>query len=132
MANYVYPAIFTREENGQFSVSFPDIEGCYSGGDDLAEALELAEDALALMLYHYEKEAKEIPAPSSIEALDPGKDGFVNYVACNTLEYQRRKNNKAVKKTLTIPEWLNEAATSAGVNFSQLLQEAIINRLHLA
>ena len=58
-------------------------------------------------------------------------DEFVNFSACNTLEYQKRNNNKAVKKTLSIPEWLNEAATAAGVNFSQVLQDALKRQLNL-
>ena len=54
---------------------------------------------------------------------------FVNYLACNTREYAKMHNNKAVKKTLTIPEWLNEAAIRAGVNFSQVLQEALMEKV---
>lgn len=132
MAKYVYPAIFTPEENGQYSVSFPDIEGCYSGGDSLAEAIEMAEDALALMLYHYEQEKRPAPSVSAAETIEIKDGSFVNYIACDTLVYQKRNNTRAVKKTLSIPEWLNEAATDAGVNFSQVLQEALIERLDLA
>lgn len=132
MAKYVYPAIFTPEENGQYSVSFPDIEGCYSGGDSLAEAIEMAEDALALMLYHYEQEKRTAPSVSAADAIEIKDGSFVNYIACDTLVYQNRNNTRAVKKTLSIPEWLNEAATDAGVNFSQVLQEALIERLDLA
>ena len=132
MAKYVYPAIFTPEENGQYSVVFPDIEGCYSGGDNLAEAIEMAEDALALMLYHLEQKKAPRPAASSVDSIAVDDKSFVNFIACDTLSYQKRNNTKAVKKTLSIPEWINEAATAAGVNFSQVLQEALIEKLHLA
>lgn len=56
---------------------------------------------------------------------------FVNYIACDTLKYRKMYNNKAVKKTLTIPEWLNEAAMSMGLNFSQVLQEALLQKVHM-
>ena len=132
MAKYVYPAIFTLEDNGQFSVSFPDVDGCYSGGDSLAEAIEMAEDALALMLYHYEQEKRPVPAASALDAVTAEDGSFVSLIACDTLGYQKRNNTRAVKKTLTIPEWLNEAATAAGMNFSQVLQEALTEKLDLA
>ncbi len=132
MAKYVYPAVFTPEENGMYSVDFPDLEGCYTCGEDLADALYMAEDVLALTLYHYEKEKRPVPSPSNRTALNIKNDEFVNMVICDTLYYQKRNNTKAVKKTLSIPEWLNEAAISAGVNFSQVLQEALVEKLHLA
>ena len=71
---------------------------------------------------------KKIPVPSTIGDIIVD-DGFVNYVICDTISYAKRFNNRAVKKTLTIPEWLNEAATSAGINFSQVLQDALKERL---
>ena len=129
MAKYVYPAVFTEEGKG-FSVIFRDLEGCYTCGDTLEEALYMAEDVLAFTLYHYEKEGKDIPAPS--EKYDLGKNDFVNYIRCDTEEYHRRNNNKAVKKTLSIPEWLNEKAVAAGLNFSQVLQEALKEKLDIA
>ena len=132
MAKYVYPAVFTPEENGMYSVDFRDLEGCYTCGEDLADALYMAEDVLALTLYHYEKEKRPVPSPSNRTALNIKNDEFVNMVICDTLYYQKRNNTKAVKKTLSIPEWLNEAAISAGVNFSQVLQEALVEKLHLA
>lgn len=121
---YIYPAVFTKEDVG-YSVIFPDLEGCYTCGDDLKDALYMAEDVLAFTLFDYEKSNKAIPAPSNREDLRTEADEFVNYVACDTIEYQKRNNSKAVKKTLSIPEWLNEIAVARGVNFSQVLQDAL-------
>ena len=129
MAKYVYPAVFTPEDDGMFSVNFPDLEGCYTCGENLAEALYMAEDVLAFTLYDYEKDGKPVPVPSSRNAIDLSGDEFVNMVMCDTIGYQKRNNNKAVKKTLSIPEWLNEAATAAGLNFSQVLQTALKQQL---
>ena len=131
MAKYAYPAIFTPEEDGTYSIDFPDLEGCYTCGDSIEDGLEMAEDALALVLYGYEKDGREIPAPSAASALKLSENEFVNYVACDTMAYRKMYNNKAVKKTLTIPEWLNEAASSMGLNFSQVLQEALLQKMQI-
>jgi predicted RNase H-like HicB family nuclease len=132
MAKYAYPAIFTPEENGEYSVVFPDLEGCYTCGDSLEDGIEMAEDALALTLYGYETEGREIPSPSPANAFSLTDGAFVNYIACDTMTYRKRYNNRAVKKTLSIPEWLNEAASSMGLNFSQVLQEALIQKIQSA
>lgn len=127
---YVYPAIFT-EENGMYSVLFPDLEGCYTSGDDLKDAFEMAEDVLAFTLYHYESKGLDIPEPSAIGSIKVKDNEFVNCVLADTLTYQKMHNNKAVKKTLSIPEWLNEMATAENLNFSQILQNALKNELHV-
>lgn len=125
---YVYPAIFTKEKN-QYSVEFPDLPGCITCGDSLEEAIEMAEDALALVLFTHEKNDSAIPESSEIGWLNPGENEFASYVACDTLEYHKRNSNKSVKKTLSIPEWLNEEAMAHNLNFSQVLQEALKIRL---
>ena len=129
MSRYAYPAVFTPEEKG-FSIIFPDLESCYTCGDTLEDGLEMARDVLALVLYGYEKEGRPIPLPTERTSI-PLKEGeFVNYVVCDTMLYRTMHNNKAVKKTLTLPEWLNEEAMSIGINFSQVLQEALLQRLN--
>ena len=128
MSKYVYPAVFTPEEKG-YSINFPDLEGCFTCGDSLQDGLEMARDVLALVLYGYEKEGKEIPKPTERNKIRVEKGEFVNYVMCDTMEYRKRFNNKAVKKTLTLPEWLNEEAMALEINFSQVLQEALLTKL---
>lgn len=129
MAKYVYPAIFSEEENNQYSVVFPDLEGCYTCGDSLEDAIEMAEDALALVLYGYEVDQRQIPSPSKSSSISVLTGQFVNLIKCDTMSYRKMYNAKAVKKTLTIPEWLNEEASSMGINFSQVLQEALMSKL---
>jgi len=131
MAKYVYPAIFTKEDKGMYSVHFPDLEGCYTCGEDLPEALYMAEDVLAFTLYDYERSKTNIPAPTEMNSIQLSDNEFVNMIYCDTIGYQKRNNNKAVKKTLSIPEWLNEAATAANINFSQVLQDALKAKLNL-
>lgn len=129
---YVYPAIFTKEkEDGGFSITFPDIDGCYTCGDNLQDGIMMAEDALALMLYDYETESRTIPKASDLKEIETKEDEFVTYIFCDTLAYRKMHSNKAIKKTLTIPEWLNEEASARGINFSAVLQEALKTQLGL-
>lgn len=130
MASYIYPAVFTEEENG-YSVSFPDLDGAYTCGKTLSEALSMAEDVLSLTLVDYEDRKEEIPDPSPIKSVPSDANEFVSLIPCDTEKYRRLMKNQAVKKTLSIPEWLNEAATAAGLNFSQVLQEALKLKLNL-
>ncbi len=131
MAKYVYPAIFVPEDKGMYSIFFPDIEGCTTCGNDLPHAMEMARDALSLMLYDMEEESEEIPPATPLNDIPTEGGTFATYISADTFEYRKRFHNKAVKKTLTIPEWLNEAAAAAGVNFSQVLQDALKAQLHL-
>lgn len=132
MSKYVYPAIFTKEDNGMYSVQFPDIAGCYTDGESLADALEMAQDALCLMMYSREEEGKNVPISSDIKTIAVNANEFVSLVSCDTLEYRKKYNNSAVKKTLTIPAWLNTIAENEGVNFSQVLQDALKTQLHVS
>ena len=129
MARYVYPAIFQKEDSGLYAVEFPDVPGCLTSGENLTDAIGMAEDALAFMLYDYERDKKPCPKASELHEVEVPEGAFVNYVACDTIGYQKRNSTRIVKKTLTIPEWLNELAVDAGVNFSQVLQESLKARL---
>jgi predicted RNase H-like HicB family nuclease len=131
MAKYVYPATFTKEDNGQYSVNFTDFESCYTGGDSLSHAIEMAQDVLCLVLYHLEEDGESIPMPSDCKAIKTNDNEFVSLIHCDTLDYRRFYDKKAVKKTLTIPAWLNQKAESAHVNFSGLLQQALKEHLQI-
>lgn len=85
---YVYPAVFTPEENGHFSVNFPDLEICYTCGDDLIDALYMAEDVLAMTLVSYENNSTPIPTPSKKLSLEGGE--FQNFIACDTDSYRKQ------------------------------------------
>ena len=126
---YVYPATVTPEDDGRYSIWFDDLLGCATSGDNLADALDAASDALSGWLYGAEKNGDAIPAPSQIPgvSLEPGQ--FVTLVVADIEAYRRIVESFAVKKTLTIPSWLNERAEAAHINFSQVLQEGIRSRL---
>lgn len=130
MAKYIYPAVFTPEENGYFII-FPDFDSCYTQGNDIADGIRMAEDVLSLMLTHFEDKRQEIPKPSAINDLKTENDAFATYISCDTTIYRRLMNNTAVKKTLSIPSWLNDSAVAAGLNFSQVLQDALKQQLNI-
>ncbi len=130
MNKLFYPALFHEAEEGGFWVSFPDFSECFTEGDDMTQAYEMAVEALGLALVSRKEAGEEIPTPTEINKLVPG-DGIFVIVEFDMLEYQRKHNSRAVKKTLSIPEWLNEEATALGVNFSQVLQEALMNKLNI-
>jgi predicted RNase H-like HicB family nuclease len=125
---YVFPAVFEQAEEGGFNVKIPDVPGCFTQGDTLAEAIYMAQDALAMMIVYYEDHGNEIPASSSLEDIKSGK-AIVSYVLADTDQWRRNNDNRAVKKTLSIPSWLNAKASRAGVNFTQVLQEALVSKL---
>ena len=128
---YAYPAIIQAEADGLYSVEFPDIDGCVTSGSSLPDAIQMAEDALCLMLYDMEESGEAIPAPSDPKAVQAGTDALVSLFCCDTIEYRKLYNNKAVKKTLTIPAWLNTLAERADLNFSSVLQDALKLRLDI-
>lgn len=128
MAKYVYPAIFhPNEDDGSITVTVPDLPGCITEGKDLADAIFMAEDAVSMWLWYTEDHHEPIPAPTQPPAVTAPE--FVNYVYGDTDAYRRKNDSRAVKKTLSIPSWLNARAEQAGVNFSQVLQEALKERL---
>ena len=131
MEKLFYPALFHKSEEGGFWISFPDFPECFTEGDDMKQAYELTVEALGLALVNRKEEKEEIPDPSDLDKIQ-NEDGTIVIVEFDMLEYQRKHNSKAVKKTLSIPEWLNEEAVSMGVNFSQVLQEALMSKLNIS
>lgn len=135
-----YPACFIKEENG-YSVIFPDLNNLATCGHTLDEALSMAVDCLAGYLHWLRQDGEAAPAASPIEKIDPVKfaedldvapdKAFVNIVTVDVEEYARVHFEKSVKKTLTIPAWLNKAALEQNINFSQVLQDALKSQLHL-
>jgi len=123
---YVYPAIFHPEDTG-FSVFFPDLKGCQTQGDTLEEATIKAQEALGIYMECLIDDKKKIPAASSPGDLQISGNDFVVMICIDIKDYL--SNNKPVKKTLSIPAWLNEEAEKQHINFSSLLKEALIEKL---
>jgi predicted RNase H-like HicB family nuclease len=128
---YVYPAIFTREESGLYSIDFPDIPHCYTSGDNETDGFLMAEDILNIRLFDIEKSGDALPTPTKIESIVPPQSGFVTMIMGDTNIYRRLEKKRAVKKTLSVPEWLAEQAVSAGLNFSRVLQDGLKRELEV-
>ena len=138
MKKFYYPVVFLPEEGG-YTVAAPDIAGCYSQGETLEEAVVMIQDAIGLMLEDHIKQNLPLPTASKpndivisdvFEEVDL-KDAFISLVEFDVDAYLKRNNMQAVKKTLTIPGWLNTLAEANDINFSQLLQKAIKQELKL-
>ena len=121
---YIYPAIFTEEEDG-ILVDFPDQPNCYTDGATIEEAFENAEDALALALWHLEVEHAAIPAPSVPASLIVSRDSTVALVRADTLPVRQMNDTRTVRKNVTLPGWMDTLARERNINFSKLLQNAI-------
>mgnify|MGYP000867616221 CR=1 FL=1 len=123
---YFYPAIFQVEEDG-YSVFVPDIPGCMTQGDTMEEALAMVQEAIGLMLE--DVAPADYPAASLPQDLVLEKDQFALMVPFDKLAYDKKYNAKAVKKTLSVPKWLDTLATERNVNFSNILQNALMHEL---
>ena len=121
---FFYPALFHKEDGGGFWVSFPDIPECLTQGTDMSQAYEMAVDALGLALADRIKE-NNVPVPTSIDFLVIAENSYPVIIEFDLLEYKKKHSSRAVKKTLTIPEWLNDEALKKNINFSAVLQEAL-------
>lgn len=126
---YIFPAVFEPGENGGYCVTFPDLPGCITEGSALEEAIYMAKDALELHLYGMEEDNEEIPSPTPPEKLDIPKGSFIVPITVYMPPVRDEMANKSVNKTVTLPRWLNKAAEEAKINFSQLLQQALKERL---
>ena len=126
---YIFPCIFIYKESGGIGVNFPDLDGCISYGEDEMEACRNAKEALSLHLFGMEQDNDEIPTPSKIKDIEVESHESILMVEVYMPPFRAKQENKFIKKTLTIPHWLNIEAERAEVNFSQLLQTSLKEHL---
>jgi len=124
----IYAAIFTYEPEG-ISIEFPDLPGLCTCGDNDADALRMAKEGLELHLFGLEQDHLPLPEPTTANKLHVGGNQVAVLVQANMPLARREIRSVAVKKTLTIPQWLNEIAEREHVNFSQVLQAALKDML---
>lgn len=121
---YQFPAVLYFDEDG-ISIEFPDLPGCLSCAETQEEAFDMARDALGLHLYGLEQDGAEIPAPTPITQICPEPGGVVCLIDVFMPAIRDKVRNSVVKKTVTIPAWLNAEAEAAGVSFSRILQDGL-------
>ncbi|MCM1133581.1 MAG: type II toxin-antitoxin system HicB family antitoxin [Ruminococcus flavefaciens] len=123
----MYPALFHQEEESYW-VEFPDLPGCQSFGDSKEEIYYNAEEALEAFTLAMLEEKEPLPKASDLREIVTDDSSFASYVTADLSAYLNK--SKAVKKTLTIPAWLNDAACERGINFSQVLQESLLQKMN--
>lgn len=130
---YIYPVCIYPGDVSGYTVIVPDLPGCVTEGETIAEALEQTVDAASGWVLDELEEGRKAPEPSAIENIkaDEYAGGFVSIVLLDIDAYAEKYGEKAVRKNCTIPAWLNTAAENAHLNFSQVLQTALQEQLHL-
>jgi predicted RNase H-like HicB family nuclease len=123
----VYPVIFTTDGDW-IIVDVPDFD-ITTQGENLIDAIDMARDAINLMGVTFEDEGKPIPEPSDVHSVHLEENQICTLVDCDFNEYRKALDNRAVKKNCTLPSWLNKKAEAAHINFSAVLQEALIEKL---
>ena len=127
---YFYPAVFTYETGQKIAVVFPDLDCATSGIND-DDALLSSRELLGCVLYGLEEDGEEIPAPTALSKIQTQENERAILVDVYMPSVRMAKVNRAVNRTVTLPAWLNAAALECDINFSQVLQEALKERLHL-
>lgn len=126
---YVYPACFYPQDDGTVVVEFPDL-GCTTQGSNLTDAMSMAADCAAGWIVEELEHGGTLPAPASVKDVVPDDDsGFVSLVYVDMDNLKSNHDKSPVKKTLTIPSWLNQAAEKQNINFSATLRDALLDKL---
>lgn len=127
----VYPAIFSPFDNSEgYTVTFPDLPGCVTEGDSLAEAIFMAEDVASGWVLDELENGNTAPKASDATTLQTDKGDFISLIALDMDAYSEKYGKNAVRKNLTIPAWLNTFAEKKQINFSQVLTDALTNMYH--
>ena len=121
--DYVYPALFHKNNNGSYTVFFPDLPGCITEGKSKSEALSMAQDALTQWIGFLIDEKMVLPPASEPETIITNEGEFISLVLAEI------KDSKAVRRTVSIPKWMDDKAMDVGLSLSKVLQEALSSRL---
>ncbi len=120
---YVYPAIFHPNSDGSYTIAFPDLPGCVTEGKTLENALYMAQDALSVWLEYTLDHKETIPEATAIQNVTAEQGEFVNLIRAEI------KDNRAVRRTVSLPKWMDDMVVEAGLSLSRVLQEALKDRL---
>lgn len=120
---FVYPALFHKNEDGTYTITYPDLDGCISEGKSLANAMHMAQDALTQWIEYTHDSNRALPVPSNLNAIKSGDHEFVNLICADI------RDNRAIKRTVSLPKWMDTEASAAGLSLSKVLQDALSQRL---
>lgn len=122
LQEYVYPAVFHANEDGTYTIIFPDLPGCISEGKSLGNAMKMAEAALTQWVDYLKDNKEDIPEPSRLQNVELDKDEFVSLIRADI------KDTRAVKRTVSLPKWMDEQVAEEGLSLSKVLQDALSKR----
>lgn len=125
MAEYVFPAIFHPNEDGSYTVTYPDLPGCISEGKTLGNAMYMAQSALTQWVEYLADNKQEIPTASNLNEIETDEKEFANLIRADI------KDGRAVKRTVSIPKWMDDKVSEAGLSLSRVLQDALKERLNV-
>ncbi len=120
---YIYPAVFHPNDDGSITVTFPDLPGCISEGKDLSNALFMAQSAITQWMEYLTESKAPIPAPCDVRDVTCDGNEFVSLIRAEL------KDSRAVKRTVSIPKWMDEKVAENGLSLSRVLQDALRDRL---
>ena len=123
MSEYLYPAVFQENKDGSYTITYPDLPGCISEGKTMVEAMRMAEEALSQWMEYLEDKAMVIPRASAIGDVMVNADEFVNLIRVEV------RDKRAVRRTVSIPKWMDDKVLETGLSLSRVLQEALKERL---
>lgn len=121
----VYPAIFKKNKEKGYTVTFPDLKGCVTFGNDLADAIIMGSDAASGWVLDELEDGKKIPKASDIKDIKLENGEFINLLVLDMDTYTEKYGSKVVRKNLTIPAWLNTFAEKENLNYSKILTDAL-------
>lgn len=125
MAEYVYPAIFHENDDGSFTINYPDLPGCISEGKSLGNAMYMAQSALVQWIGYLADKKIPIPEASDIRDIEINPKEFANLIRAEI------KDTRAVRRTVSIPKWMDDEVAEAGLSLSRVLQDALRDRLNV-
>ena len=131
MLNLTYLAVLEPGEDGSYSISFPDLPGCFSYGDNLSDAQHMAEEAASLHVYGMEQDGETIPTPSTRLPKEETEGNVIMPITIHPDLYRAKRDNERVKTNITLPAWLKRIAEEQKVNYSRILENALIDYLQL-
>lgn len=125
MAEYVYPAIFHPNEDGSYTITYPDLPGCISEGKSLGNAIYMAQSALTQWIEYLADKKQPIPLASDFDSVEITQGEFINLIRVDI------KDSHAVKRTVSIPKWMDDKVIESGLSLSRVLQDALKEKLNI-
>ena len=125
MAEYVYPAVFHPNNDKSFTITYPDLPGCISEGKSLGNAMYMAQASLTQWIEYLIDKKQSIPSASDLKSIVLSPEEFVSLVRADI------KDGRAVKRTVSIPKWMDDKVIESGLSLSRVLQDALKERLNI-